>query len=286
MNTLNATKFIALMLVALMLVSGCKRGKTEQTSVEITPVAQTDPTFIQSKADILREAAKTGDTGALDFLLKSGVPLELPEGGSVLLLTMKHRRDDAAVYLIEHNARLDVRDEQGGGPLHYAASFGLYNAAGRLIRRGAQLDLTDNTGMRPLAYAVYGKHLKLVDLLLASGAAPDGALRGKTLVDYARSVGAGDIAERIAAKQVQNGKTSREIAPEYLARAQQYADNFLATYDAQMLSKKCAFQARQFSTAADFVRRARELAETNYPAIPDLERYAVNSAAALPPCLP
>lgn len=276
---------IVLALIALVCISGCKRKQHEAASVEITPVQSADASFTQSRADVLREAAKTGDTGAIEFLIKSGASLDLPDGASVLLYAMKNGRDDTAVFLIDNNAKIDVRDDRGGKPLHYAALFGLPKAAERLIGRRADVNARDDTGMPPIAYAIYAKHPGIVGLLLTAGASADGQLRGKTYADYARAAGAVDIAEKIAAKLVFEGRSSREIAPEYLARALLYADTFLSNYETQLAAKRCAFQAKQFSTAADFVRRARASAETNYNAIAELERYAVDATAAMPPCV-
>ena len=63
--------------------------------------------------------------------------------------------------LIENGADVNLTDNQGQTPLHYAAANGHIAMAQLLIENGANVNLTDNQGQTPLDYA-NGEILKLL----------------------------------------------------------------------------------------------------------------------------
>lgn len=70
---------------------------------------------------------------------------------------------------------LDVFDEFGFTPLHYAVEGKHCEAAEWLLQQGARVNANDEAmiGETPLALAVQGDCLKIVELLLVHGADPD-----------------------------------------------------------------------------------------------------------------
>ena len=107
--------------------------------------------------------------------------------------------------LLQHGAKVDVRDDSGTTPLHHSANFGLYGlvrlmlkakaniderdgfqktplmfSAGSsgpkvtkyLIRKGADINAADKEGNTPLHYAARSGNVESVKLLLAAGANP------------------------------------------------------------------------------------------------------------------
>lgn len=96
------------------------------------------------EAERLHRAANDGDTTEIERLISSGYDVNL-------------------------------FDEIGRTPLHYAVANGQYEAVRVLLRHNASVDANDETtiGDTPLALAVEGEHLELVVLLLGAGANPD-----------------------------------------------------------------------------------------------------------------
>jgi ankyrin repeat protein len=71
--------------------------------------------------------------------------------------------------------KLDVFDDLGRTPLHYAVEAEHYKAAEWLIQEGANVDAHDEAkiGETPLGLAAQGDYPQMVELLLKSGANPD-----------------------------------------------------------------------------------------------------------------
>ncbi|MDB5848421.1 MAG: hypothetical protein JWP29_2173 [Rhodoferax sp.] len=70
---------------------------------------------------------------------------------------------------------IDIFDELGLAPLHYAVQNGCYGAAQWLIAQGANVNGNDeeSIGETPLALAVGRDNPEMVELLLKHGADPD-----------------------------------------------------------------------------------------------------------------
>ena len=65
---------------------------------------------------------------------------------------------------------VDLKDEYGSTPLHYAAYRGATVSCLFLLQNGADINAVDDRGNTPLAYAVYGKHEGCALILLQKGA--------------------------------------------------------------------------------------------------------------------
>ncbi|MBD8530377.1 MULTISPECIES: ankyrin repeat domain-containing protein [unclassified Massilia] len=70
---------------------------------------------------------------------------------------------------------VNLFDDMGYAPLHYAVEGKQIEAIGVLLRHGALVNANDDAtiGETPLALAVQGEHLGIVNLLLEAGADPD-----------------------------------------------------------------------------------------------------------------
>lgn len=96
------------------------------------------------EAEQLHRAASDGDIGEMQRLVSSGYPLEL-------------------------------FDELGRAPLHYAVEGQHYRAVEWLLAAGANVNSNDeeHVGETPLSHAAQSNYPELVELLLRNGADPD-----------------------------------------------------------------------------------------------------------------
>lgn len=121
--------------------------------------------------------------------------------------------------LVAHGAPIDFPDRFGRPPLSVATSG---EVAKLLVKRGARLDLADDLGLLPLHWAVLRKNTAVVQVLLDQGADPNaqtpppgepsvcGQTRGNTALDLAQKIGATKIASLIASR---GGKPTASPVP-------------------------------------------------------------------------
>jgi ankyrin repeat protein len=72
--------------------------------------------------------------------------------------------------LIAEGSDVNVKDEKGSTPLHFAAYLGYKDVAELLILKGANVNAADKTGAIPLHFAARRGHKDLVELLILKGA--------------------------------------------------------------------------------------------------------------------
>jgi ankyrin repeat protein len=65
---------------------------------------------------------------------------------------------------------LEVKDEEGCSPLHYAAIAGNKEVVEFLIGNNASIHTSDDAGYTPLHAAAMGGHREIIDLLISKGA--------------------------------------------------------------------------------------------------------------------
>lgn len=66
---------------------------------------------------------------------------------------------------MDNGAKVNISDERGWTPLHYAASKGAYGIAGELIKRGANTLAVDDECMNPTTIAIRHGHMKTSRLI-------------------------------------------------------------------------------------------------------------------------
>lgn len=96
-----------------------------------------------------------------------------PEGDTLLHLACLYSHEACVTLLLEHNASIDVRDEDDSTVLHDSAAGGNMNIVRALVDRRANLiHTTDTDGDQPLHNAARGGHTEVVQFLLLEGADP------------------------------------------------------------------------------------------------------------------
>ncbi len=93
-------------------------------------------------------------------------------GESALHIVTKGRDLTYLNYLLQHEAKPDIRDDRGNTPLMIATGIGWGEGISLLVQRRASVDLANNGGETPLILAVQNRDLNSVRLLLMAGADP------------------------------------------------------------------------------------------------------------------
>eukprot|EP01025_Chloroclados_australasicus_P035186 TRINITY_DN35904_c1_g1_i1.p1 TRINITY_DN35904_c1_g1~~TRINITY_DN35904_c1_g1_i1.p1 ORF type:complete len:249 (+),score=41.76 TRINITY_DN35904_c1_g1_i1:91-837(+) len=70
----------------------------------------------------------------------------------------------------EIKSMINVADEQGATPLHWAVDQNLLQVVEKLVQLGCSLDLGDNEGSTPLHYAALCEFREIFDFLISKGA--------------------------------------------------------------------------------------------------------------------
>lgn len=106
-----------------------------------------DPRGVLESSDVLHVAAYQNNTGAIEFLVGSGLAgVDDPDSGGYVALHYACSNIDgipAVKKLLELGASLDIEGDEWGTPLSLACQQGFFEAALVLLEKGAVLDMTD-----------------------------------------------------------------------------------------------------------------------------------------------
>tara|TARA_B100001248_G_scaffold262669_1_gene260660 strand:- start:62012 stop:63190 length:1179 start_codon:yes stop_codon:yes gene_type:complete len=103
----------------------------------------------------------------LNFLVSKGFDLEIRDndGWTPLHYAVNSGSRGYVKVLLSAGACIDAHDNEGRTPLHYAASNGVLDIAKLLRKRGASLEAKDEKGKTPLMLAEEAKQKNLIKLL-------------------------------------------------------------------------------------------------------------------------
>lgn len=142
------------------------------------------------------------DPGLARLLLSNGARIELRSNslGTPLHAAVVHAAPEIVALLVERGAELDARDVNGSTPLHHAAGLGDVVSARLLIEHGADLDAVNGPGFTALHWAAGNGRYSMVALLLARGADSNTrAADGELAAARARARGHAAVADLIEA---------------------------------------------------------------------------------------
>ncbi|KLT23047.1 ankyrin repeat domain protein [Wolbachia endosymbiont of Armadillidium vulgare str. wVulC] len=96
-------------------------------------------------------------------------------GSNLLCLASRNGCAKVVELLIEKDANVNIRDNEGKAPLHYAVIILGQNTwiAERLLNKGAEINIRDNEGKTPLDYAIFSEREDVVKVLTEKTILPD-----------------------------------------------------------------------------------------------------------------
>ncbi len=88
-------------------------------------------------------------------------------GSNLLCLASRNGCAKVVELLIEKDANVNIRDNEGKAPLHYAVIILGQNTwiAERLLNKGAEINIQDNEGKTPLDYAISSEREEVIEIL-------------------------------------------------------------------------------------------------------------------------
>jgi ankyrin repeat protein len=166
----------------------------------------------------LAQAAKMGDTAAINRLLERHVNVNAPDSdGTTALAWVAHRDDvEAAILLIHAGANVNAANELGVTPLYLACLNGNLSMVEALVRAGANVNWALPSGETVLMTASHAGNVTIVKSLIASGASVNvkETRRGQTALMWAVAEGHHDVAAALLAKGAEvNARSKNGFTP-------------------------------------------------------------------------
>jgi ankyrin repeat protein len=149
--------------------------------------AESDPNAVLSDGSMpLVVAARVGDTGLVERLLRRGALLAAAEGWTALHWAASAGRDAAVAVLLDAGLEVNARDVMGNTPLLVAADEGHVGVVRVLLERGADIDAINDDGFTALMLAAVSNHTEAIQILVDAGAKIDmNDERGRTVLTWA-----------------------------------------------------------------------------------------------------
>ena len=122
----------------------------------------------------LHIAAEHGQTEIVKFLIRHGMNEDMKAGydrKTPLILAAENGHQYTVDALLDENAEINARDDDGKTALIHAAENGHDGTANVLIRKGADLNIKDDHGRTALGYAIKKSHKQVIKILQDAGAA-------------------------------------------------------------------------------------------------------------------
>ncbi len=169
-------------------------------------------------------AARDGDTKKAEALIRGGSDVNLrtqPYGFTALIIASMWGNEGVARQLLDRNAQVNAKDDQGNTALIYASQFGHIGVIEMLLGKGALINETSTDGKSALYNACILGYDDIVEALIAAKADVNKPTKtGDTPLIAAASWGHSDIVKRLvdagANKSLRNqrGKTALDLARE------------------------------------------------------------------------
>lgn len=163
-------KLLIVSAMASLLLAGC----AQQAAKPDGPVAAAgDGLSQEDRIAFFVNHARSGEIDAVKQGLADGIPVNGRDSldQTALLAAISSNSLPEVQLLLAHGADVDIADNAGWTPLHYAAWFGSNSLVLKeLLDHGAKIDARNGRGITPLYFASVTGHEAQVKLLLAHGA--------------------------------------------------------------------------------------------------------------------
>ncbi|WP_263772193.1 ankyrin repeat domain-containing protein [Propionivibrio soli] len=166
----------------------------------------------------MEEALIRRDASAVINLINRGVDVNTVDRVGNTLLTQAIRQDipDLFDYLMQHRARLNIRNRNGETALSIAAYTGKLNYVKRLVDAGADVNFF---GWPPLSYAAFNGHVDVAEYLIKHGADVNAKTEnGSTALFFAARYGHAKVVDLLLKNEAdptitnENGETAVDWA--------------------------------------------------------------------------
>ena len=140
-------------------------------SIILVFVIGVGPQSLPSNAKALHRAAAAGDIEAVKQHLAAGTDVNVKDEDGWIPLHYATANDhkELAELLIAKGANVNAKSDEGGTPLHYAAIKGHKELAELLIANGADVNAKTLADDTPLDWTILNEQLKTADLLRKHG---------------------------------------------------------------------------------------------------------------------
>jgi uncharacterized protein len=162
------------LLIASALASLLLAGCAQQAAKPDAPVAAAgDGLSQEDRIAFFVNHARSGEIDAVKQGLAEGIPVNGRDSldQTALLAAISSNSLPEVQLLLAHGADVEIADNAGWTPLHYATWFGSNSLVLKeLLDHGAKIDARNGRGITPLYFASVTGHEAQVKLLLAHGA--------------------------------------------------------------------------------------------------------------------
>ncbi|MFI4980561.1 MAG: ankyrin repeat domain-containing protein [Nevskiales bacterium] len=156
--------------LASVLLAGCAQ---QAAKPDATPAAAADGLSQEDRIAFFVNHARSGEIDAVKQGLVDGIPVNGRDSldQTALLAAISSNSLPEVQLLLAHGADVDIADNAGWTPLHYAAWFGSSSVVLKeLLDHGAKIDARNGRGITALYFASVTGHEAQVKLLLERGA--------------------------------------------------------------------------------------------------------------------
>ena len=117
-------------------------------------------------------ATKVGSPDIVALLVQNGASVDPPKVQEVLLMewALNFKNAEVIETLLKADANINSRNDDGGMPIHIAASLGYLDCVKLIKNYGADINARGPRSWRPIHYAVYIESIEMVQYLLQNGA--------------------------------------------------------------------------------------------------------------------
>ena len=157
--------------LAVLLFAGCAQQAAKSDAAPAA--AASDGLSQEDRIAFFVNHARSGEIDALKQGLADGIPVNGRDSldQTALLAAISHNSLDEVQLLLAHGADVNLADNAGWTPLHYAAWFGSSSVVLKeLLDHGARIDARNDRGITALYFASVTGHEAQVRLLLERGA--------------------------------------------------------------------------------------------------------------------